>query len=310
MPVPLRFIGCETELMETVFITGGSSTLGQHVLRSLVSRVRIMAVVHRRKIEIPDAEMELFHGGLEEIARSPVALHRAQVVLHMAAVTHSDNPSEYFQVNTELTKRLLSLCGSSHHFVYISTVCAHPSGGAYGRSKWLAEEAVRKSGINYTIIRPAEIYGSTDNEGIDALIAFARKGRILLDFRCGGSIRYAPISAREAAQFIAVATICRRRVGQTYTICAERACAAPEIARALRSSVRPLFVLPVPVTMLRAAKALRLPLPFKSDQIDRLVLPKTYDIALARRDYDFQPHSFLDYLARSRKITAGADPGR
>ena len=82
------------------------------------------------------------------------------------------------------------------------------------------------------------------------------------------------------------------------------------MARALRSSVRPLFVVPVPVMMLRVAKALRLPMPFKCDQIDRLVLPKTYDSALARRDYDFQSHSFLESLAEGEKITAGAGSGR
>jgi hypothetical protein len=82
------------------------------------------------------------------------------------------------------------------------------------------------------------------------------------------------------------------------------------MAQALRSSVRPLFVVPVPVVMLRAVKALGLPLPFKRDQIDRLVLPKTYNNALARRDYDFHPRSFLDYLAQGAKITIGAGSGR
>jgi nucleoside-diphosphate-sugar epimerase len=287
--------------METAFVTGGSSKLGQHVLRRLLSRIRILAVVHRRNIEIPDAKMELLHGGLEESVCNPTALQRAQVVLHMAAATHSDNPSEYFRVNAELTKQLLSLCSPCQHFVYVSTICAHPDGGAYGQSKWLAEEAVRHSGLDYTIIRPAEIYGSTNGEGIDALIAFARKVRILLDFRHGGSIKYAPISAPEAGCFIAEATIYRRYTGQTYTLCADHSYAAPEIARALRSSVRPLFVMPVPVGMLRAAKAFRLPLPFKRDQIDRLVLPKTYDNVLARHDYDFAPRSFLDYLTDSEK---------
>ncbi len=88
------------------------------------------------------------------------ALQRAQVVLHMAAVTHSDDPAEYFRVNAELTKQLVSTCSPSQHFVYVSTICAHPDGGAYGQSKWLAEEAIRRSGLDYTIIRPAEIYGS------------------------------------------------------------------------------------------------------------------------------------------------------
>ena len=92
-------------MMETVFVTGGGSQLGQHVLRRLMSRMRIIAMVHRRKIDLPGAEMELLHGGLEETIRNPIALKRAQVILHMAAVTHSDNPAEYFRVNAELTRR-------------------------------------------------------------------------------------------------------------------------------------------------------------------------------------------------------------
>ena len=297
-------------MIETVFVTGGSSILGQHVLRKLTSHFHVLAVAHRHNVEIPDAEIELLHGGLEETVRNPWALQRAQVVLHMAAVTHGDNPAEYFHVNAELTKQLVSACSASQHFIYVSTICAHPDGGAYGRSKWLAEEAIRGSRLDYTVIRPSEIYGSRDGEGIDGLIAVARKVRILPDFRYGGSIKYAPISMQDAAHFIAKATIYRRQTGQTYTLCADRLCSAPEMAQALRSSVRPLFVIPVPIMILRAAKALRLPMPFKRDQIDRLVLPKAYDSTLARRDYDFQPESFIDYLTGGGKIMARAGPGR
>lgn len=297
-------------MIETVFVTGGSSTLGQRVLRRLTSHFQVLAVVHRHNIELPNAEIELVRGGLEETVRNPQTLQRAQVVLHMAAVTHADDPAEYFHVNAELTKQLVSACSASQHFIYVSTICAHRDGGAYGHSKWLAEEAIRGSRLDYTIIRPSEIYGAKDTEGIDALIAVARKVRILPDFRYGGSIKYAPISTQEAADFIAEAAIYRRETGQTYTLCADRSCTAPEMARALRSSVRPLFVIPVPITMLRAAKALRLPMPFKRDQIDRLVLPKAYDSTLARRDYDFQAQSFIDYLTKSGKITARAGSGR
>jgi len=38
----------------------------------------------------------------------------------------------------------------------------------------------------------SEIYGSQGSDGIDALIAVARKMLILVDFRSGGSIKYAP----------------------------------------------------------------------------------------------------------------------
>ena len=287
--------------METVFVTGGSSALGQQVLRRLSGRAEIVAVIHRRSFEIPDAKIELLNGGLEKAIREPIAVQKAEVVLHMAGLTHADDPSEYPRVNLELTKRLLSACRPDQHFVYVSTICAHPDGGAYGRSKWLAEEAIRESGLNFTIIRPAEIYGSKNREGIDALITFARKSHILPDFHCRGSVKYAPISVPDAADFIAGATICRRHTGRTYVLCADHPCAASEIARALRNCVRPLFVLPLPVVILRAANALRLPLPFKRDQIDRLVLPKLYNNDLARRDYDFRPKSFLEYLIEGGK---------
>jgi uncharacterized protein YbjT (DUF2867 family) len=286
--------------METLFVTGGSSALGRLILRRLVSRVHILAVVHRRTVEVPDAEVETLQGGLEECVRHPAALQGAQIILHIAAVTHTEDASAYLRVNTELTKQLLSVCNPRQHFVYVSTICAHPDGGAYGRSKWLAEEAIRASGLNYTIIRPAEIYGSKVGEGIDALITLARKTHILPDFRCGGSIKYAPISLDEAAQFIADATVQRRRSGQTYTLCAERSCTAPEMARALRSSVRPLLAVPVPVMLLRAVAALRLPVPFTRDQVDRLVLRKECCNTAARRDYGFRARPFLDYLAVRR----------
>ena len=130
----------------------------------------------------------------------------------------SDDPSEYLRVNTELTKRLMSVCSPRQHFVYVSTICAHPDGGAYGRSKWLAEEAIRGSGLEYTIIRPAEIYGSKGGEGIDALIALACKTRILPDFRYHSSIKYAPISVDEAARFIAEATVQRRHRSNLHPV--------------------------------------------------------------------------------------------
>jgi len=58
--------------------------------------------------------------------------------------------------------------------------------------------------------------------------------------------------------------------------------------------------------MLRAAKTPWLPVPFKRDQIERLLLPKMYDSTAARRDYNFsQSRPFLtwrkektSYLAR------------
>src|SRR6266508_3298293 len=125
--------------MDTVFVTGGSSTLGQLVVRRLMFHFHVLALVHHRNVDVPNTKIELLQAGLEEAVRHSKIVQKARVVLHMAAVTHADETSEYFRVNTELTKRLLSVCKPSQHFVYVSTICAHPDDGGYGRSKWLAE---------------------------------------------------------------------------------------------------------------------------------------------------------------------------
>jgi dTDP-4-dehydrorhamnose reductase len=220
------------------------------------------------------------------------------------------DPAEYFHVNAELTKQLVSACSASQHFIYVSTICAHPDGGAYGRSKWLAEEAIRGSRLDYTIIRPSEIYGSKDGEGIDALIAVARKVRILPDFRYGGSIKYAPISTQEAAHFIAEATIYRRQKGQTYTLCADRLCTAPEMARALRSSVRPLFVIPGADHDASCSEGASITYAIQARSNRSTRSTKSVRQHAGTPRLRFSAQSFIDYLTGSGKIMARAGPGR
>ena len=283
--------------MDTIFVTGGSSGLGHRVIQELLPEFRITAASHRRPLAFPPGEVRVLENGLERCLDFADEIRAADIILHMAAVTHTEDESIYLSVNHELTCRLLQVCRPSQHFVYVSSLCAHPDGGAYGRSKWLAEEAIRSSGINYTIIRPSEVYGSKAGEGIDALIALARKAHLMVDFRSDGPVGYSPVSLDETVEFIVKAT--RRPVSTrvTYTLCNDEKYTGAQIARALGNSVQPLAVIPVPVKLLRLATRLHLPVPFKRDQLDRLVVPKTLDNSSAKRDHGFQPRSFLDYLA-------------
>ncbi|MEI6561064.1 MAG: sugar nucleotide-binding protein [Verrucomicrobiota bacterium] len=283
--------------MNTVFVTGGSSKLGNRVIQGLLPEFRILATSHRKPLAFPPGGVEILENGLEQCERFARRIQEAGTILHMAAITHTDDQSRYFSVNHELTRRLLEVCRPTQHFVYVSSQCAHPEGGAYARSKWLAEEAIRSSGVNYTIIRPSEVYGSKGGEGIDALLALARKTHVVVDFRHRGPVGYSPVSLDETVDFIVKATRQSRFPRETYTLCNDRKYTATEIAGALRSLVRPLAVVPVPVKLLMAAVRLHLPVPFKQDQLDRLVVPKTLDNSAAKRDYGFQPRSFLDYLA-------------
>ena len=92
-------------------------------------------------------------------------------------------------------------------FVYISTRCATRGSGAYGESKLAAEQELQKfEWQSLLIIRPAEVYGGGGNEGIDRMLAVARRWRIVPTLFGHSNLRFAPIRvddfSRIAAQLI------------------------------------------------------------------------------------------------------------
>ena len=93
LPVPLGVQSVrKAQLMETVFVTGGSSKCWDNTFcTSLCHGSTLLAVVHRRNVEILDAEVELLRGGLEECVRHPAALQTAQDrACIWLLVTHAD----------------------------------------------------------------------------------------------------------------------------------------------------------------------------------------------------------------------------
>ncbi len=283
--------------MSTVLVTGASSALGQKLIDGLLPTHRILATVHRRPVDARGGRVELLPDGLERPQEYAARIGEADVIVHLAAVTHSDDVSRYEHVNHVLTRRLLAAGRPGQRLVYMSTLCADPGAGAYGASKWRAEQAVRGSGLDWAIVRPAEIYGSKAGEGIDALLDIAQRWRIVVDFRDAGPVRYAPVSAKRVTQFLLDVVNRFARPRAVYILCADRPCTATDMANALGRAGLRVRCVPVPVRLLRAAVRCRLPVPFKPDQLDRLVVAKDYDNRSARLDYGFEPGDFLGDLA-------------
>lgn len=95
-------------------------------------------------------------------------------VLHNAGVTVSHRRSDYFNINSTLTKNMIEAVTATRildrfgKFIYLSSFAAQgPVGqnGAvsdYGRSKKIAEESIAQSRLVHLIVRPTAIYGEGD----------------------------------------------------------------------------------------------------------------------------------------------------
>src|SRR5215208_6917436 len=158
-----------------ILVTGASSPLAVGVMRQLLlnSNVELWCSRHRKDIPLADPRLHVIDLDLESDLTGALAGMHFDLVIHFAGVTHASDEQQYWKVNVEGTVRLAKAtredgCG---RFVYISTRCATRGSGAYGESKLAAEQELQKlEWKRLLILRPAEIYGSGSNEGIDLML--------------------------------------------------------------------------------------------------------------------------------------------
>ena len=157
----------------TLFATGISGFVGRALLARLAPRrvpdgkgarpARILGL-SRNVTTVPAANVELVRGDLLKPERWEPKLAEAGVVLHMAAATGKLRPDEYQRVNVEGTRVVIEACRRAgvRRLRYVSTIAArYPELDRYpyGRSKRDAEELVRGSGLDWSIVRPTIVLG-------------------------------------------------------------------------------------------------------------------------------------------------------
>ena len=194
-----------------ILVTGASSPLAVGVLRQLLlnSDAELWCGRHRQDISISDPRVRVIDLDLESHLPEMLSRERFDEVIHFAGVTHASDEQQYWRVNLEGTIRLAEAARANgcRRFVYISTRCATRGSGAYGESKLAAEQELQKfDWQSLLIIRPAEIYGAGSNEGIDRMLAVARKWRIVPALFGHSNLLFAPMHvhdfSRHAAELI------------------------------------------------------------------------------------------------------------
>ena len=148
----------------SLFVTGGSGYIGRHLLRSLDSHRYSKIVYLSRAAPASAPSGEVIRADLLEGSAYAEALKGCDTVLHMAAVTGKSRPAEYFRVNREGTRMLIGECcrAGVRRFIYVSTIAVKfrdQHRYYYAQSKCQAEELVRSSGLQYTIVRPTMVMG-------------------------------------------------------------------------------------------------------------------------------------------------------
>src|SRR5215203_2507436 len=191
-----------------ILVTGASSPLAVGVLRLLLSNSdhEFWCGRHRKEISVADPRVHVIDLDLESDLSETLSQAHFDLVIHFAGVTHASNEQQYWDVNVDGTVRLAEATRANgcRRFVYISTRCATHGSGAYGESKLAAEQELQKlEWESLLIIRPAEIYGSGGNEGIDRMLALARRWRIIPALFGHSNLLFAPMHVDDFSRLTA-----------------------------------------------------------------------------------------------------------
>jgi NADH dehydrogenase len=177
-------------------------------------------------------------------------------------------------------------------FVYVSTRAIDPAGGGYSASKAAAEDVVRRSGLEWVIVRLPEVYGADGKEGIDDLIRRGLAGR-RIPIVGDGSVVLRPIHVDDAVAAL-VAALRTPRTEETFTLGGDPI-TLQEVARASAAAGggRSRIVGLPPWAIGLACRAARLlPLPVYPDQLKRLTAPKPDPSPQAATELGFRPRPF------------------
>ena len=179
----------------------------------------------------------------------------------------------------------------------------------YHRSKWAAEEIVRASRLDYTIFRPAIIYGPGDGF-VNLFAGIARRSPVLPVMGSGQS-RFQPIAVEDVAGCFVRALSEARSVGETCDLCGTEVFTLNEILDAiLEVTGRKRLKLHVPLWLARIQAALvefvfpvllRKAAPLNRDQLVMLQEDNIGDSQAAIELFGLKPVLFREGIERYLK---------
>ena len=269
-----------------ILVTGASSPLAVGVLRHLLlnNDLEFWCGRHRKDIPLADPRLHVIDLDLESSDLSNLDF---DLVIHFAGLTHADDEQQYWNVNLKGTVRLAEAVRANgcRRFVYISTRCATHGSGAYGESKLAAEQELQKlEWESLLIIRPAEIYGGGGNEGIDRMLAVARRWRIVPALFGDANLLFAPMHVDDFSRLAAELIQQQRKGIRIETVCGPEdltgIALARRIAKRYQAVPLPLWW-PVVALGLKALHKIGFAV-VKPDQLKRLIGEKTGTAASAK----------------------------
>jgi len=242
-----------------IAITGGTGFVGRHLSENLIS-LGHQPIILARGVDVRHAPVaaSLVHTDLSDPSALAEAIQGCDAIAHCAGINRETGRQTYQRVHIDGTRNIIKaaqLVGVAR-VLMLSFLRARPDcGSPYHESKFTAEEMVRKSGLDYTILKAGMIYGSGDHM-LDHLshMLFTLPLFATVGFR-EQPIR--PVSINDVTRIITAALTTGRLSRQTvFVLGPETLLLSEAVQRVAATLKRRVWILPAPVVFHRMLAAI------------------------------------------------------
>lgn len=292
--------------MRKILVTGATGFTGGHIVPLLLERYgEVTCLVRptsdRSCVSLPG--VRFVNGDLDNSKSIEAALEGVGTLVNIAYLV---GRSEHGARRAEGLVRACLAAGIRRAIFVSSTSIFTTLDAPVKIAKLAAEDAVIRSGLDYTILRPTMIYGTRGDRNIIRMIKFLRRSPVILVPGDGRS-RQQPIHVEDLARAIVDSLEVEATFGKAYNLSGADALTFNELieqtCRAL--GVRRMKVhVPLGHALLasRLLKRMQTKPWIKEEQILRLNEDKSFEHAEARRDFGFAPRTFSEGIRQEAAL--------
>ena len=279
-----------------LLVTGGSGFTGRHLVRAAVDAGHEVCAIVRsaesaRTVDALGAAA--VPGDLDDPASLDAAFATpADALINIASLGFGHAPVIVASAEDAGLRRAVFVSTTA-----VTTALPAPS----KRVRLAAEQTVRQSALDWTILRPTMIYGAPGDRNLSRLLQVLQRTPVL-PLPGGGHRLQQPVHVEDLAAALLAAVGTERAIGRTYAIAGPEALPFRDLVRHAGNAVgRVPRLVSVPlrptIALLRLYERLAPRPRIKAEQLERLAEDKAFSIEEAARDLGYAPRSFPEGIA-------------
>jgi uncharacterized protein YbjT (DUF2867 family) len=288
---------------DLILVIGSTSFLGRYTCEMLLKRKLDFSCLVRSSSSLDalyslsrkhERDIGFVYGDLRDMDSLHRALDGIESVIYLVRLEYRD-----------LLDNLISAAkrrGIGRVLFISSTTVLVPAENDLKREKMESEEAVRRSGLDYTILRPSMIYGDKDDNNFSRMVSFIKRRGFFVTFGNGSNL-IQPVYVEDAARAIVDCLDNPLTYKKSYEVSGAAPLSYSEMLKTVRKKLGKDFrTFRLPLSISEAAlwvlnRISKKPI-LHPDQVRRMRFDKTYDITAARKDFSYEPVTFEEGIER------------